>query len=330
MSYAQRFDDLERWRDGLRRERSGPEVVREIEDRIRREFDPFLIQILHRFLADEHDAQGNPEAADRVRRTDPEQEILRWRDDWLERHAGDDFVRTLEGRIQQESNPLKLRALRGVLAREYRKRGDHRAAEAVYLADFEADPARPQALLCLARQKFNDENQPHVAMRIIDRALAAALHSGIFRRKALGLKARIALTLQSYATVDDVLRQIMSLAFTKGNLDVEVERDFLDRAPPGCLDAKLARAYDEYCRARGKVNTASEEEIDQLVLSLAHGRWEKMAMIIAKTLIAFEARQVDASEHAIADRIRAMVEGGRLIVQGNISCWRRCELRLPR
>jgi hypothetical protein len=329
MSYAQRFDDLERWRDGLRRERSGPEVIREIEDRIRREFDPFLIQILYRFLADEHDAQGNPEAADRVRRADPEQEILRWRDDWLERHAGDDFVRTLEGRIQQESNPLKLRALRGVLAREYRKRGDHRAAEAVYLADFEADPARPQALLCLARQKFNDEDQPDVAMRIIDRALAVAVHSGIFRRKALGLKARIALALQSYTTVEDVLRHIMRLTFSKGNLDVEVERDFLDRAPPGCLDAEVARAYDAFCRARGKVSTASDEEIDELILRLARPRWQKTAMITAKALIEFEARQLDASEHAIAERVAAMVEAGRLAAQGNISCLRRSEVRLP-
>lgn len=329
MNYAQCFDDLERWRDRLRRERSGPEVIRQIEDRIKQESDPLLMQILGRFLADEHDAQGNPAAADAVRRADPEQEILRWRDDWRERHAENDLVRALEDRVQQEFNPLKLHALRGLLAREHRKRRNYGAAEAVYLADFEADPARPQALFCLARQKFNDENQPDVAMRIVDRALAAALHSGIFRRKALGLKARIALTLQSYATVDDVLRHIMRLTFTKGNLDVEVERDFLDRAPPGCLDAEVARAYDAYCRARGKVSTASDEEIDELILRLARPRWQKMAMIAGKALNEFRARQLDANEHAVAERVRAMVEAGRLAAQGNISCLRRSEIRLP-
>ena len=330
MSYAESFDDLERWRDRLRRERSGPEVIRQIEDRIKREFDPLVMQILRRFLADEHDAQGNPEAADAVRRTNPEQKILRWRDDWRERYADNDLVPALEDRIQQESNPLKLHALRGILAREHRKRRNYGAAEAVYLTDFESDPARPQALLCLARQKFNDENQPEVAMRIIDRALVAALHSGIFRRKAFGLKARIALTLQSYATVEDVLRHIMRLTFTRGNLDVEVERDFLDRAPPGRLDAEVARAYDAYCRAHGKVSTASDAEIDELILRLARPRWQKMAMIIGKALVEFRARQIDASEHAIAERVRAMVEAGRLAAQGNISCLRRSELRLPR
>jgi hypothetical protein len=121
----------------------------------------------------------------------------------------------------------------------------------------------------------------------------------------------------------------MSLTFTRGNLDVEVERDFLDRAPPGCLDAEVARAYDAYCRAHGKTGTASDEEIDDLILRLAVPRWQKTAMIAAKALNEFRARQLDASEHAIAQRIRAMVEAGRLTAQGNIACWRRSELRMP-
>jgi len=329
MSYAQYFDDVERWRDGLRRERSGPEVIREIENRIERESDSLLIQILHRLLADEHDAQGNREAADTVRRAEPDQEILRWRDDWREQHAESDFVRALEDRIQQESRPLALQALRDLLAREHRKRGNYAASAAVYLADSEAGPDRPQPLLCLAEQKFYDENEPGVAIRIIDRALAAALRSGIFRRKAFGLKARIALRLQSYATVDDVLRHIMRLTFTRGNLDEEVERDFLDRAPPGCLDAEVAGAYDAYCRARGKVSTASDEEIDEVILGRTRPRWQKTAMIAAKALAEFQAKQLDASEHAIAERVRAMIEAGRLAAQGNIACWRRSELRLP-
>jgi hypothetical protein len=329
MSYAQRFDDLERWRDGLRRERGGPEVIRQIEDRIKSETDPRLIQILNRFLADEHDAQGNPEAADAVRRADPEQEILRWRDDWRERRSEDDLLAALEERIQQERHPLKLRALREILAREHRKHGDYKASEGVYLADFESDPARPQPLIYLARQQLNDEHRADAAMLAIDRALAAASRSGIFRREALGLKARIALELESFAVIEDVLRQIMSLTFTRGNLDVEVERDFLDRAPPGCLDAEVARAYDAYCRAHGKTGTASDEEIDDLILRLAVPRWQKTAMIAAKALNEFRARQLDASEHAIAQRIRAMVEAGRLTAQGNIACWRRSELRMP-
>lgn len=328
MRYAESFNELDGWRDGLRREQAGPEVIRQIEDRIERESDPLILQILHDFLAEEHVAQGNPEVADAIRRADPEQDIYRWHDEWRDRQQEGDILPALEERIRDESHPLKLRALRDILAREHRKRGDYGSSEAVYLADFEADPDRPQPLICLARQKLNDENQPDVAMRIIDRAVAAALRSGIFRREALGIKARIALRLASYAVVEDVLRQIMRLTFTRGNLDGEAERDFLDHLPPGSIDAEVARAYDEHCRARGKASTASHEQIDELVLRFAGTRWRKVAMIIAKALIEFEARHVDASEHAIADRVRAMVEAGRLTAQGNISCWRRSEVRL--
>src|SRR5262249_8229670 len=151
---------------------------------------PLLMQILHDFLAEEYDAQGNSEAADAVRRADPEQEIFRWRDDWRDRYPAEDLVPVLEERIRQESHPLKRHALRDILAREHRKWGNYGSSEIVYLADFEADPARPQPLLCLARQKVDEEDEPEAAMRIVDRALAAALYSGIFRRKALNLKAR--------------------------------------------------------------------------------------------------------------------------------------------
>src|SRR5690349_17494203 len=112
MNFAQCFDDLERWRDGLRRERTGAEVIREIEDRIERESDPFVRQLLQRFLADEHDAQGNPEAAHAVRHAHPEGEIYRWCDDWRNERWEDDLVPALEERIRQESHPLKLHALR--------------------------------------------------------------------------------------------------------------------------------------------------------------------------------------------------------------------------
>jgi len=329
MNYAQRFDEIENWRDGLRRERTGREVIREIEARIGRESDPRVKQILCRFLAHEHDALGEREAAEAVRRADPEQEILRWRDDWRELHTDDQLVRAIEDRIQQEPHPLKIHALRRILAREQRKRGNFRASESVYLTDFEADPSRPQPLLCLARQKMIDENQPDAAMRVVSRAIEAALHSGVFRRKAFGLKARIALKLEFYSMLEDALRQIMSLTFTKGNLDTEAERDFLDRAPAGSLDAEIASAYDEYCRVRGKVSTASDEQIDELVLRLSRPRWQKMALIVGKALTELEARKLDATEDMIAERVRAIVEAGQLSAQGNLSCWRRCELMLP-
>ena len=121
--------------------------------------------------------------------------------------------------------------------------GDERSsAFTMPLADFEADPENPQPLIFLANQKLYREEQPKAAMAVIDRAVEVALRFGMFRREALGVKARIALALNRHDVVEDMLRQIMALAFTRGNADIGAERDFLDRLPPGSIDADVARA----------------------------------------------------------------------------------------
>jgi hypothetical protein len=64
------------------------------------------------------------------------------------------------------------------------------------------------------------------------------------------VKARIALRRSDYRIVENALREIMDLTFTRGNVDFGAERDFLDELPPGAVDPGVARRYDEYCRAR--------------------------------------------------------------------------------
>ena len=84
-------------------------------------------------------------------------------------------------------------------------------------------------------------------MSIIDEAIDRAMRSGNFRRDALGTKARIALGLKDYGVVEEVLKQLMGLKFVHGNVDCGIERDFLDRLPPGAIDAKVASDYDRFC-----------------------------------------------------------------------------------
>jgi hypothetical protein len=66
--------------------------------------------------------------------------------------------------------------------------------------------------------------------------------------------------------------------------------------------------------------------IDASILSLAHDRWQKVAMIVARVA---EATACDDDSHcdAIADRVRALVNSGRLEAQGDISRWRHSEIR---
>jgi uncharacterized protein DUF3658 len=327
MGYSESFNEIEGWRDELRRTHAGDAIVRAFEDRIEAEADPQKRQILNCFLADEHIAQGNRAAAEDVHSREPTQDIYRWYDDWWDNEP-DDVVPAIEARIRHESHPMRLGALRWLLAQEHRGRGDYPAAETVYLADFAADPDEPRPLISLARQKLADQDQPEEAMRIIDRAIAAATRGGIFRREALGVKARIALRLAAYPIVEDVLRQIMRLTFTPGNLDAEAERDVLDRLPSGAVDADVARAYDAYCRASGWVGTASDQQIDGLIMSFAAGRWKKIAMIVAEVLSACKRESMQTTAETIADRVRRLVADGKLRSQGDLSKMRRGEVKL--
>jgi hypothetical protein len=84
------------------------------------------------------------------------------------------------------------------------------------------------------------------ALPCIDLALRRAYRSGLFRREALGVKARILLELRRGEELSDVLEQIMSMQMIKGVADVGRERDFVDRAPPGLISEDVLRRYNEF------------------------------------------------------------------------------------
>jgi Protein of unknown function len=76
------------------------------------------------------------------------------------------------------------------------------------------------------------------------------------------------------------------------------------------------------------MSCASDQYIDGLILSAATTQWRKVALIVGKVLTVCRNNAAEASEHAIADRIRALVDEGKLEAQGNLSLWRHSEVRL--
>ena len=240
------------WHDELRRTRSGAEIIHAIEEKIARESDAVNLRYLNILLAQQHEAQGNHAEAEEIYRRDPHYEIDRWHHELVWRNKGRKITGMIEKRIEEESDPLLLRHLRLLLAMEHTSEGDYAAAEAIRLQEFEQDPDDPMPLISLAEQKLYDEEQPELGMSIIDRAIKVAYRSGLFRRHALAVKARIALQLGQYDVVEGVLRDIMELKFTPRNFDVGRERDILDRLPPESIDSEVARQYDEYCRVKQK------------------------------------------------------------------------------
>jgi hypothetical protein len=251
MSYSEFFNELEQWRDGLRARLSPDAVIRALEQRYDQEIDPDRQNILNFLLVREHLVQGRPEAAEALQSRDADLQVRDW---YMALRKGDreaDLIPIIEERLRRETHPRKVRALRHSLAIEYMKDGNDEAAAAVHLKDATENPSDPLPLMALA--SLNSWEDPEGAMRSIDQAIDIAMRTRRFRRQALGDKARMALRNKDYRAVEDVLRQLLTLTFTRRDVDCGVERDFLDRLPQGSIDHEVARQYDEYCRARGKL-----------------------------------------------------------------------------
>jgi hypothetical protein len=74
---------------------------------------------------------------------------------------------------------------------------------------------------------------------------------------------------------------------------------------------------------------ASDDHIDDLILSVVSGQWRKVAFIVSKVLRVYRDSAPETSEDTIADRVRALVDDGKLEAQGNLSYIRHSEVRLP-
>lgn len=255
------IDEVIDWHEQLRRTVSGAEIIRAIEDRIDRETDPVKRWYTGVLLAQQHAAHGNHALACELRQQDPHHQIDRWHHELSLRRDLVANIGAIEERIRRETDPLQLRHLKKLLAMDHTSAGNYASAEAIRRQLFEEDQDDPMPLISLAEQKLYYEEQPEDAMRIIDTALEPAYRSGTYRRHALAVKARIALQLNHYHVVEDVMRKIMELQFKRGNFDIGRERDILDRLPPGSIDPEIARQYDEYCRANKK-RSAGERRAD--------------------------------------------------------------------
>jgi hypothetical protein len=83
---------------------------------------------------------------------------------------------------------------------------------------------------------------------------------------------------------------------------------------------------------QAKVAQLSEAEIraiDEALLSNASHRWRKVAMVVGATMVRLPIRASGISDVFYAQRVRKLVEDGRLESQGNLAYMRFSEVRLP-
>jgi hypothetical protein len=329
MGYAESYNELERWWGRQRLISDGDAIIQTIEDRIVAESDPDRVEILNRLLAQEHLARGDQVAAEAVIRRVPGLAIARWCWNLRESAADVDLLAVLHARIRDETDPARLHALRFELTMEHTRRGDLAAAEAVMLADAAANPDEPLGWISLAEHKAHAEGNRAAAAPFIDRAVEVAMRTGNFRRQALATRARLALERADHAAVEDAMRRIMQLTITRGHTDIGVERDILDRLPPGAIAADVAQAYDAYCRKAGEARAARHAHIDGLIAAFAKPVWRKVARIILEIMRVCERDTFDVDPLTVAGRIRFLVEQGRLEAQGDLAQWRFSEVRQP-
>jgi hypothetical protein len=157
-------------------------------------------------------------------------------------------VVAVEERLCGENDPDKRYELRSYLAGFLAWAGRMGDAEALYLALHEERPDPPRNLISLAENFLYAAEQPRKALPVIDRAIEVAFRTGNFRRNALGVKARIGLALKRYDLVEEVMRRILPLKTARDHFDCGIERDFLDRLPPGAIDETVRSQYAQLRR----------------------------------------------------------------------------------
>jgi hypothetical protein len=164
--------------------------------------------------------------------------------------AEEELLDAIRQRIKEETDEENRRGLKFTLSTEYAIQERYPEAEVVLLGLHDENPDEPLPLISLAGQKLYYEEKPEAAMPIINRAIEVAYRSNVFRRLALGTKARIAHALKEYGIVEDVLNQLMQLKFGPGDVDCGIERDFLDRLPAGTISEEVARKYDRFSQRK--------------------------------------------------------------------------------
>ena len=71
------------------------------------------------------------------------------------------------------------------------------------------------------------------------------------------------------------------------------------------------------------------QAIDNLLLANAHTKWRKVALVVALTMTDLKIRERGIPDLFYAQRVRKLVEEGRLESQGNLQEMRFSEIRLP-
>jgi hypothetical protein len=76
-----------------------------------------------------------------------------------------------------------------------------------------------------------------------------------------------------------------------------------------------------------QLSSADLEAIDSAVFSCTHSRWRKVAMVVSLSMEALRQRYPGFTDVFYAERVRVLVDSGKLESQGNLAYMRFSEVR---
>ncbi len=85
----------------------------------------------------------------------------------------------------------------------------------------------------------------------------------------------------------------------------------------------------EEAAAFARLRKEEVKEIDDSILSCATSRWQKVARVVSDVKRKLAARYPQFSYNFYAERTRFLAESNRLDSQGDLSCMRFSEVKLP-
>ena len=112
--------------------------------------------------------------------------------------------------------------------------------------EIQFDPNDALAFITKAELLLYLMDKPEEALETIERGISLSVETKRFRRHALAVKARIALRLENYTLLDEVLVSISELKLEKGAEDVGREADFFDKADKSKLSSEVVSKYEAY------------------------------------------------------------------------------------
>lgn len=177
--------------------------------------------------------------------------------DWCEEqrkiHKYSDISDLLVEKIDVTDNPDVRDALFSNLVSEFQMHRRDKEAEIWAVRRVAENPGDIRPLISLASHYLHYGSESDKIWDTIQLALEAALSEGKFVREVLGMKARAAIKHNQLDQLSAAVQEIVSIGFSRSQVDIGVEHDFIDRAPSGALPSDLLAQYEAlYRRSREK------------------------------------------------------------------------------